>query len=136
MMNNYETVFILTPVLSDVQAKDTIEKFRTLLQETIGAEIIHEEDWGLRKLAYPIRHKSNGFYYLVEYKADPAKISTLEVEFRRDDKIIRFLTTVLDKYAVDYNDRRSKGLIGRKKNQDAAQETPAADKKETAERRN
>lgn len=139
MVNNYETVFILTPVLSDQQAKDTVEKFRKVLQETIGAEIIHEEDWGLRKLAYPIRHKSNGFYYLLEYTADPAKIATLEVEFRRDDKIIRFLTTVLDKHSIDYNERRRKGLIGRKKNQDAAQEAPATERterKETAERRN
>jgi small subunit ribosomal protein S6 len=117
MMKNYETVFILTPVLSDVQAKDAVEKFRKILQDTVGADIIHEEDWGLRKLAYPIQHKSNGFYHLIEFKADPEKVATLEVEFRRDERIIRFLTTLLDKYAIDYNERRRKGLVGRKKEQ-------------------
>ncbi|MDJ1501511.1 30S ribosomal protein S6 [Xanthocytophaga agilis] len=117
MTKNYETVFILTPVLSEVQMKDAVEKFKKVLQESIGAEIIHEENWGLRKLAYPIQHKSNGFYYLIEFKADPLKVSTLEIEYRRDEKIIRFLTTVLDKYAIDYNERRRKGLVGRKKEQ-------------------
>ncbi len=117
MMKNYETVFILTPVLSEVQMKDAVDKFKRVLQESVGAEIIHEENWGLRKLAYPIQHKSNGFYYLIEFLADPEKVSTLEVEYRRDEKIIRFLTTVLDKYAIDYNERRRKGLVGRKKDE-------------------
>ena len=116
-MKNYETVFILTPVLSEVQMKDAVDKFKRVLQESVGAEIIHEENWGLRKLAYPIQHKSNGFYYLIEFLADPEKVSTLEVEYRRDEKIIRFLTTVLDKYAIDYNERRRKGLVGRKKDE-------------------
>ncbi len=132
MMKNYETVFILTPVLSEVQMKDAVEKFKKVLQESVGAEIIHEENWGLRKLAYPIQHKSNGFYYLVEFKADPEKVNTLEIEYRRDEKIIRFLTTVLDKYAIDYNERRRKGLVGRKREQEPAQETPASTKKEVA----
>lgn len=128
MTKNYETVFILTPVLSDVQTKDAVEKFRKVLQDTIGAQIIHEEDWGLRKLAYPINHKSNGFYHLIEFEADPLKVATLEVEYRRDERIIRFLTTVLDKYAIDYNERRRKGLIGRKKNQETeAKETVTKD---------
>jgi small subunit ribosomal protein S6 len=117
MMKNYETVFILTPVLSEVQMKDAVEKFKKVLQDSVGAEIIHEENWGLRKLAYPIQHKSNGFYYLIEFKADSDKVNTLEIEYRRDEKIIRFLTTVLDKYAIDYNERRRKGLVGRKKDE-------------------
>ncbi len=125
MTKNYETVFILTPVLSEAQMKETVDKFKRVLQESIGAEIIHEENWGLRKLAYPIKHKSNGFYYLVEFAADPAKVSTLEIEYRRDDKVIRFLTTVLDKFAVDYNERRRKGLVGRKKEQDQPAPEPA-----------
>ncbi|MFY9598322.1 MAG: 30S ribosomal protein S6, partial [Dysgonamonadaceae bacterium] len=70
-MNNYETVFILTPVLSDAQMKEAVEKFKNLLTE-LGAEIINEEDWGLRKLAYPIQKKTTGFYYFMEFKADPS----------------------------------------------------------------
>ena len=74
-MNNYETVFILTPVLSDAQMKEAVEKFTNLLKEQ-GAEIVNEENWGLRKLAYPIDKKTTGFYQLVEFKANPETIAT------------------------------------------------------------
>ena len=90
-MNQYETVFILTPVLSDVQMKEAVEKFKGILQAE-GAEIINEENWGLKKLAYPIQKKSTGFYQLIEFNADPTVIDKLEVNFRRDERVIRFLT--------------------------------------------
>lgn len=107
-LKNYETVFILTPVLSDTQMKDTVEKFKSVLVDN-GAEIVNEESWGLRKLAYPIHHKNTGFYQLFEFQAKPSLINTLEVEYKRDEKIIRFLTTALDKHAVQYNKKRKKG---------------------------
>ena len=87
-MNNYETVFILTPVLSDAQMKEAVEKFTGILKEQ-GAEIVNEENWGLRKLAYPIDKKSTGFYQLIEFKAKPETIETLEVNFRRDERVLR-----------------------------------------------
>lgn len=105
MINQYETVFIMTPVLSVEQMKETVKKFKDLLSNQ-GAEIIHEADWGLRKLAYPIQKKSNGFYYLLEFKAEGSVINTLEINFRRDERIIRFLTVKLDKHAVAYNNKR------------------------------
>jgi small subunit ribosomal protein S6 len=104
-MKNYEAVFIITPVLSETQMKETVEKFRNLLSEN-SAEIVHEENWGLRRLAYPIADKKTGFYQLFEFKADPAYIAKLETEFRRDERIMRFLTVSLDKYAVEWNERR------------------------------
>ena len=102
MMNHYETVFITTPVLSENQMKETVQKFLGILKES-GAEIVHEEDWGLKKLAYPIQKKSTGFYYLIEFKAGGESIQKLETEYRRDEKIIRFLTFRMDKYAVEYS---------------------------------
>ena len=96
-MNHYETVFILTPVLSDVQMKEAVEKFKTLLTDN-GAEIVNEENWGLRKLAYPIEKKSTGFYQLLEFNADPAVIEKLQIQFRRDERVIRFLTFKMDKF--------------------------------------
>ena len=90
-MNQYETVFILTPVLSDVQMKEAVEKFKGILTAE-GAEIINEENWGLKKLAYPIQKKSTGFYQLIEFKAEPQVIEKLEINFRRDERVIRFLT--------------------------------------------
>ena len=75
-MNQYETVFILTPVLSDVQMKE------------------------------PIQKKSTGFYQLLEFKADPSVISKLEINYRRDERVIRFLTFRMDKYAAEYAAKR------------------------------
>lgn len=108
MLNQYETVFILTPVLSDVQMKEAVEKFRGLILES-GGEIVHEENWGLRKLAYPIQKKSTGFYTLIEFKADPTFVEKLEVNYRRDERVIRFLTFRLDKYAIQYSEKRRSG---------------------------
>ncbi len=104
-MNNYETVFILTPVLSDAQMKEAAEKFTTLLKNE-GAEIVNEENWGLRKLAYPIQKKSTGFYCFIEFKAQPELIAKLEVQFRRDERVIRFLTFKQEKFAAEYAAKR------------------------------
>ena len=104
-MNQYETVFILTPVLSDVQMKEAVEKFKTFL-ESNGCEIVNEEEWGLKKLAYPIQKKSTGFYCLLEFKGDPSIVKKLEIAYRRDERVIRFLTFRLDKYVVEYAEKR------------------------------
>ena len=118
-MNNYETVFILNPVLSEDQAKDTVEKFVSVLTKA-KAEIINTENWGLKKLAYPINKKSTGFYNLIEFTAEPQVINTLETEYRRDESVMRFLTTALDKHAVVYNERRRKGEFKNKENKKPA----------------
>lgn len=110
---DYETVFILTPVLSDIQMKDTVDKFVNLLKEE-GADIVNVENWGLKKLAYPIQKKSTGFFVLVEFKALPTLLKKLEIEYRRDEKVLRFLTTVLDKHAIKYAERRRKGEFNKK----------------------
>ena len=98
-MNQYETVFILTPVLSDAQMKEAVEKFKAILTQE-GAEIINEENWGLKKLA------STGFYQLIEFKAEPTVIEKLEINYRRDERVIRFLTFKMDKYAAEYAAKR------------------------------
>ena len=111
---NYETVFILTPVLSESQVKDAVDKYRTLLTSN-GAEIVHEYSMGLRKLAYPIRNKNTGFYNVFEFQCEPSLIEKLNVEYLRDERILRDLTIVLDKHALDYNARKRNGQIGKKK---------------------
>ena len=105
MVRQYETVFIMTPVLSEEQMKEAVSKFQKYLKDK-GAEIVFEDHWGLRKLAYPIQKKSTGFYHLIEFKAEPALIAEMELEMKRDERIIRFLTVSLDKYAVAYNEKR------------------------------
>ena len=100
-MNQYETVFILTPVLSDDQMKEAVDKFKKVLTDA-DATIVNEENWGLRKLAYPIEKKTTGFYNLLEFEANPTVVAKLETAFRRDEKVIRFLTFRLDKFAAEY----------------------------------
>ena len=104
-MNRYETVFIATPVLSEAQMKEAVEKFKGLITENSGS-IAHEENWGLKKLAYPIQKKSTGFYYLIEFEIDGEFISKLETEYRRDERIIRFLTFKMDKYSIAYAEKK------------------------------
>ncbi len=101
----YETVFILTPVLSDAQMKEAVEKFSKVLTDN-GATIVNTEEWGMRKLAYPIQKKSTGFYTLVEFEGEPTLVRKLETAFRRDERVIRFLVFRQDKYAAEYAAKR------------------------------
>jgi small subunit ribosomal protein S6 len=118
-MKNYETVFILNPVLSEDQAKDAVDKFVKVLKKA-SADVINIEQWGLKKMAYPINKKSTGFYNLIEFKAEGPVVDTLETEYRRDESIMRFLTTALDKHAIVYNERRRKGEFKNKENRKPA----------------
>ncbi len=114
MEKRYETVFILTPVLSDDQAKEAAKKFKKHLTD-LGAKIVNEEHWGLKKLAYPIQKKTTGFYHLIEFSGNGEEIvSNLEVAYKRDERIMRFLTVALDKHAATYADKR-KGLSSESK---------------------
>jgi small subunit ribosomal protein S6 len=105
MSKQYETVFIMNPVLSEDQVRETVTKFKKFLTDH-QAEIVFENNWGMRKLAYPIQKKKSGFYYLIEYKADNTLVGKLEVEFTRDERVMRFLTVGLDKHAIAYNEKK------------------------------
>ena len=104
-MNNYETVLILNPVLSEEQVKDSMDKFKALISSFKG-ELISDELWGLKKMKYSIQNKKTGFYILFEFKVESNIISDLEVELKRDERIMRFLTIKLDKHAIDYAEKR------------------------------
>lgn len=105
MTKRYETVFILTPVLSVDQVKETVVNFKKFLKDS-GAKLLHEENWGLRKLAYPIQKKSTGFYHLFEYEVEGQAIDKIEIALKRDEKVMRFLTVSLDKHAVAFVESR------------------------------
>jgi small subunit ribosomal protein S6 len=104
-MYHYETVFILTPVLSEEQAKEAVGKFRKILKD-LNADIVHEESWGLRKLAYQIQKKSTGYYHLFEFTGSRTAVAELELAFKRDERIMRFMTVALDKHAAAYAEKR------------------------------
>lgn len=122
MVNQYETVFIVTPVLSDDQMKETVKKYTDFLTSK-GAEIVYTNNWGMRKLAYPIKKKTTGFYYLIEFKAEGSVIADLEVAYKRDERLLRFLTVLLDKHAVAYNEKKRNN----RKEQPAVEEAPVAE---------
>ncbi|MDA9325572.1 30S ribosomal protein S6 [Flavobacteriales bacterium] len=115
-MNNYETVFIMNPVLSDEQVRETVKKFIDYLKDK-KAKISHEENWGLKKLKYVIQKKKTGFYYLLEFQAEGSIINNFEVEFQRDERVIRWQTVRLDKYAMEYADRRRMKLNEKSKSE-------------------
>lgn len=112
-MNHYETVFILNPVLSETQVKETVQKFEEFLTSR-GAQMVSKEDWGLKKLAYEIQNKKSGFYHLFEYTVSGEVLIQMETEFRRDERIMRFLTVSLDKHAISWAERRREKLKSKK----------------------
>lgn len=112
-MQQYESVIILTPLLSEEAAKETIAKFKSILSEG-GAEIVAEDNWGLKKLAYPIQKKTTGFYHLTEFKAPGELIKKLEVEYKRDERVMRFLTIALDTHALAFNEKKRSGAFNKK----------------------
>lgn len=124
-LNNYESVIILTPVLSEKQMETAIKTYKQLITEN-GGELIHEENWGLTKLAYPIQKKKTGFYHIFEFKAPGDIINPLELAYRRDEQVMRYLTTRLDKHALKYNERRRNGAFDKKA------EAPATETEATA----
>lgn len=120
VLNDYESVIIFTPVLSEEQLKDAVSKYRNMITDN-GGEVVHEENWGLTKLAYPIDKKTTGFYHVYEFKAPTDFISKFELAFRRDERIMRYLTVSLNKHAVVYNQRKRNGEFKQNK-KDAKQE--------------
>ncbi|MEX1001122.1 MAG: 30S ribosomal protein S6 [Crocinitomicaceae bacterium] len=106
-MNRYETVFILTPVLSEEQAKEAVKVYEDYITKN-GGKIKHKEFWGLKKLAYQIQKKSTGFYSLVEYENEGELIKKLEIEFKRDERIMRFLTVKMEKHHIAFAEKTRK----------------------------
>jgi small subunit ribosomal protein S6 len=105
MLNQYELMVIFTPILSDDDAKRLADQYVSFITDN-GGEIVHTESWGLRQLAYPIDKKTTGIYQLYEFKAPGTLIGDMEIQFKRDDQVMRFLFTRLDKYGVAWNERR------------------------------
>jgi small subunit ribosomal protein S6 len=109
----------MTPVLSEEQMMDTVTKFKKILTDN-GSEIVFENNWGLRKLSYPIQKKNTGFYYLIEFRSSGEIIGKMETEFKRDERVMRFLTVKLDKHAIAYNEKKRKNAALKKEEEKVA----------------
>ena len=108
-MSNYELMVIFTPVLSDEEFKSAQRKFTALVTEN-GGSIVGENAWGLKSLAYPIQKKTTGLYWVVEYQASSDFNEKLKIQLLRDETVLRHLLTKLDKYAVEYNNKKRSGV--------------------------
>ena len=108
-MNNYELMVIFTPVLSEEEFKAAQKKYADLVTEN-GGEVLHSNPWGLKSLAYPIDKKTTGLYWVMEYKAPSSFNEKLKTQLLRDESVMRHMYTVLDKYAVEYNAKKSSGV--------------------------
>lgn len=104
-LQNYELMVIFTPVLADEDYKNAQKKFADFITDN-GGEIVHQDAWGLRSLAYPIAKRTTGLYFVMEYKAPTDVNAKLEIQMNRDENIIRHMVTRLDKFAVAYNSRK------------------------------
>ncbi len=126
-MRHYEVTFIVDPVLSGDEVKATAEHIQKELKG-FGATILAVDEIGLRQLAYPINKRSSGVYYSIEFGCDVADwLVKFELNMKRNERLLRFLTVKLDKYGVKYNDDKRNGRIGSKKKKEAAAAVPAAE---------
>lgn len=114
IMPQYETTFIVSPTLSEEEAKASFEKFLKIAKDG-GANIIHTEDLGLRQLKYAIKKKTSGHYYYFEFEAPGTLIAKLEREYQIDNNILRYLSIVLDKHAIAFNIKRREGAFNQSK---------------------
>ena len=108
-MNNYELMVIFTPVLSDEEFRNAERKFTSLVTES-GGQVVSENAWGLKSLAYPIQKKTTGLYWVMEYQAPSDFNEKLKIQLLRDENVLRHMSTRLDKYAVEYNSKRRSGV--------------------------
>src|SRR5204862_6474905 len=108
-MNNYELMVIFTPVLSDDEFKAEQKKYATLVKNGSGS-VVAENAWGLKSLAYPIRKKTTGLYWVLEYTAPSDFNEKLKTQLLRDESVLRHMFTALDKYAVEYNAKKRSGV--------------------------
>ena len=117
-MKHYEMMVIFTPVLSEDDFRAAQKRYTDLITSS-GGEIVHSNPWGLKSLAYPIQKKTTGIYWVVEYKAPADFNAKLNVQLHRDEQVLRHMYTALDKYAVEYNDKKRNGLLSSNKKTEA-----------------
>lgn len=104
-IQNYELMLIFTPILSEEDFKAAQKKFTTMITDN-GGELVNENPWGLRSLAYPIQKKTTGLYTVIEYTAPTDVNAKVELQMNRDENVMRYMLTKLDKFAVAYNERK------------------------------
>lgn len=129
-MRTYEVTFIVDPVLSTDEIKATAQNYIDHLKSE-NCEIVDLQDMGLRPLEYPIRKRSTGAYYSLEFKSETGEIvKKMELALKRDERVIRHLLVKLNKFGVQYNDDKRQGKIGLPRDKEESKEEKAGEKKQ------
>ena len=120
-MQNYETNFILDPLLDDEKITAMTDEYSDFLAKN-GCSVIKSEKWGRKKFAYPIRNKLAGNYVSIEFQGTPDSVSKLERTFQLDENVLRYLTVSFDKKTL----RERQEYFEKKQQFDAERERAAA----------
>ena len=123
---HYESVVIFNAALEDEQIENNISRIQDTIKNN-GGTIVELDRWGRKRLAYPIQKSKTGYYLVLRYSAPAAMISVLERSFRLDETIIRYLTIVLNKKALE-------GIAKQKEADRIAKENAAQEVAETSEK--
>ena len=111
---HYETVFILSPLCQESIRDEVVTRFEGIIKSNQGT-VVSTDNWGLKELSFTVRKQNTGYYFSMEFSGPGIVVSALETAYKREENILRYLIVALDKHAVDYNERRRKGLVGNKK---------------------
>ena len=93
-MRYYETLYLLSPELSEDEYKDVIKKFNGIIEKNKGV-VIKVDEWGLRELAYRVRKFDKGYYILLQYCGEPGITHEVERDMRLDDRVMKYQTVKL-----------------------------------------
>lgn len=88
-MNKYELMFIIDPTLTDEQKATVVETVKGIIAE--GGEVVDVDEWGMRKLAYPIQKKTEGYYVVMHFNANPTLPKELDRRLRISDNCMRHI---------------------------------------------
>lgn len=94
-MNNYESMYILKPDMEDERRQALVQRFADIVMAN-GGEISQIDEWGKRRLAYPINYINDGYYVLMTFKAPPELPKELERNYKISDDVIRYIIINLD----------------------------------------
>ncbi|MEN3040542.1 MAG: 30S ribosomal protein S6 [Bacteroidia bacterium] len=108
-IGQYEITQIWPPDLTPEEYAQYLEEFKSFLAAN-NVEIVNQEIWGLRRLAYPIRKKEAGYYVYTEFRAPASFIASLRRYLQLRPYVMRELIVKLDKHAIEFNRRRQEKI--------------------------
>ena len=104
----YELTYILTPILTEEQTGEILARVTRIIEERAAGTIVEIDEWGLRRMAYPVAKKRNGYYVNMYFEGPSHVVDLVEQELRINDNVLRYLTLAMDKGMVAHYHARSR----------------------------